>query len=320
MTLDFLTVDVFTRDRFGGNPLAVVIDADGLDEGQMQAIAREFNLSETVFLLRPQTDGEVRVRIFTPVRELPFAGHPTVGSALALHHLGRTPVPDAEGRIRIRIEEGVGPVPVTLDPGPGPDPWTGTRATLTAPRGVEEIPWSPPISDLAGALGIRPEEIGTPTVLPEGLLAPAVASAGIPFLILPLRGTAALSRARPDGARLEAALSGAPTREVYLVASLPGEGVGRPIRRWATRMFAPSLGVPEDPATGSAAAALSGYLARRLAPPGAPSTLSWTLFQGAEMGRPSRIDIEAEMGARGGLAAVRVGGEGVLVMEGRIRV
>lgn len=338
MELQFLTADVFTTRRFGGNPLALVLDADGLTGEQMQAITREFNLSETAFVLRPEDPGHTaRLRIFTPGRELPFAGHPTVGSALLLHHLGRC------GEVCI-LEEGVGPVEVRIGEGApgeaergngrglsairgsdespegeGPSPGSAPLpvAELTVPRPPEEGPPPPSPMEVAALVGLDPAD------LRDDRYAPAAVSAGVPFLVVPLRTRQALARARPDAAAFERILGRGWAREVYLVVLEDGE-----VR---ARMFAPSLGIAEDPATGAAAAALAAYLGARHG--GAAGTLRRVIHQGVEMGRPSEIRIAVEVGeaAAGGNAApdgdaprgvsrIRVAGSAVPVMRGTIRV
>lgn len=296
MELEFLTADVFTTRRFGGNPLALVLDADALDAATMQTVAREFNLSETAFVLRPDdTRHTARLRIFTPGRELPFAGHPTVGSALLLRHLGRC------DDLCI-LEEGVGPVEVRLEGDP-------PVAELTVPRAPEEGP-APPAHEVAALVGLEAGD------LRDDGYGPAAVSVGVPFLVVPLRSREALARARPDTAAFERILGGGWAREVFLVV-LEEEGIH-------ARMFAPALGIAEDPATGSAAAALAAYLGARHSGP--PGELRWTIHQGVEMGRPSEIRIRAEVGketANPGsrvVSRIRVAGSAVLVTRGTIRV
>ena len=345
-TLSFVTLDVFTDVRFGGNPLAVVFDAAGLSGEVMQAVAREFNLSETVFVLPPDDPRHhARLRIFTPGRELPFAGHPTVGAALTLdrepelwrawaHDGGR--IPSAPGERRFVLEEGVGPVEVRLR-GAG----DAATASLTVPGTVLQGPPPPPAERLAAILGLRPEEISS-----EGF-EPVCASAGVPFVLVPVRDLAALERVRVNAAAWEKELGGAWATELYLFVDgeqAPGvEAPGReapgvetpggeapagpvdgvPERRRRTlraRMFAPALGIAEDPATGAAAAALAGVLgARALAGGAGAGTLAWTIHQGVEMGRPSLIRIEVDL-APGAVAAVRVEGGGLEVSRGTLRV
>ena len=297
----FHTLDVFTDRPFGGNPLAVLPDARGLTPDRMQRIAAEFNLSETVFVLPPEAGGTRRARIFTPAAELPFAGHPTIGTAFLLVSLGL--VPAGEGETVVTLEEGVGQVRVTVRTRAGRPEF----AQLSAARLPEEGPPPPDRRALAAALSVTPED------LLEGALAPAAVSCGVPFLFVPLRDRAAVRRARLDHARWEAALASYWAPQLFIFAPDP-ELPGSDLR---ARMFAPALGVAEDPATGSAAVALAGYLAARDA--ARDGTLRWTVEQGFEMGRPSLLYAEAEKRA-GAITAVRVGGSAVRVSEGTIEV
>jgi len=300
MRYRFVTADVFTDRTFGGNPLAVLPDAGGLADGQMQAIAREFNLSETVFVLPPDEPAHTRkLRIFTPAQEVPFAGHPTVGSALVLAAIGALDL--AGETTRITFEERAGPVPVTIRSAGG----RAVFAQLTAPQAPEVRP-APEPAALAAMLSLAPADLRTAAGLPE------IASCGLPFLIVELRDAAALARARLDHAIWRELLAGASTKEVYLVTRDAGADAD-----FQVRMFAPAAGVAEDPGTGSAAAALGGWLGLREAP--ADGTQRYVIAQGIEMGRPSRLEIEIEKRA-GQVTAVRVGGGAVLVSEGTIEV
>ena len=295
----FYTTDVFTDRMFGGNQLAVFTDARGLDAATMQKIAREMNLSETVFVLPPQTAAGTRaVRIFTPDRELPFAGHPTVGTAFVLASIGE--VAASDGTARIVLEEGVGPVEVLIrfDAG-GP-----SFAELTAAKLPEEGPPAPSIDLLAAALSLDVAQIK------HGARRPRAFSCGVPFLFVTVRDLAALAEARPNLAFWNQHLAGYVTNEIYLLTENAADADVR------ARMFAPSLGIMEDPATGSAASALAGYLAPSASPDG---TLRWTVLQGVEMGRPSTIKVEADFAA-GAITAVRVGGCAVMVSEGLLRL
>ena len=297
----FVTADVFTDRIFGGNPLAVLPDSAGLGSEQMQAIAREFNLSETVFVLPPDDPAHTRrLRIFTPVQEVPFAGHPTVGSALVLAALGALEF--AGDTTRIVFEEPAGPVPVTIRAAGG----RPAVAQLTAPQPPEARP-APEAAALAAMLSLAPADLRTEAGLP------AFVSCGFPFLIVELRDAAALGRARLDHARWRDLLADAWSREVYLVTRDPA-GLDVDFR---VRMFAPAAGIEEDPATGGAAAALGGWLALRESP--ADGRQRHAVAQGIEIGRPSRLEIEVEKHA-GRIAAVRVGGGAVLVSEGTIEV
>ncbi|MFO1036634.1 MAG: PhzF family phenazine biosynthesis protein [Geminicoccaceae bacterium] len=288
MRLRFHTVDVFTDRRFGGNPLAVLPDAQGLDTAAMQAIAAEFNLSETTFVLPPEDPAHTaRVRIFTPRAEVPFAGHPTVGTALVLAN---------EDRVRagqsVTFEMAAGIVPVQLQ-------WRGNRAThaeLTAPaaprRGMAVDP-----EPVAAALGIGVADLVTAGGLPCDV------SAGLPFLFAEVRNRDVLGRSRCTSA-LD--LSPGAREGLYVFARVGDTEI-------AGRMFAPAHGIPEDPATGSAAAALAGLLAE-----GAGEGLHRrTIMQGVEMGRPSRIETVAVV-RDGKVVASRVGGQAVPVMTGEI--
>lgn len=303
MRYGYHTLDVFTDRVFGGNPLAVFPDGRGLDDATMQRVARELNLSETVFVLPPDAPGLTRsIRIFTPAAELPFAGHPTVGTAMLVAELDGGP---ADGEVTVVLGERVGPVPVRVT-------FRGGRAVdaeLTAaipPRHV----WTPPSPvELAALVSLEPGDV---LAAP---LSPAAWTAGEPFLFVPVRGRAAVGRARLDTARWQATLADAPARHVVVIAA-EGELAGSTHRM---RMFAPALGIAEDPATGGAAAALGGYLASHL-PSGEAGTLRWTVEQGFEMGRPSILRVEADRASDGAVTAVRVGGGAVRVGEGWIDV
>lgn len=299
MRYKFYTADVFTGQVFGGNPLAVFTDASGLDGATMQRIARELNLSETVFVLPPDDPGHTRkLRIFTPTGELPFAGHPTVGAAFVLAKVGAVPL---EGeRVRVVLEEGVGPVPVSIFLRDGQP----TSAQLTAAKLPAAGELSASAAELAAMLGLEPAEIG------HGVYQPTVVASGGPaFTVIPLRDRAALGRASLRHERWERLLARSAAPEVYPICFDP-ELPGSDLR---VRMFAPSIGIAEDPATGAAATALAGYLAARAGT--RDGTLRWVVEQGFEMGRPSILEVEADV-AGGALQAVRVGGAAVMVSEG----
>lgn len=303
MRLPFHTLDVFTHETFGGNPLGVFPDAAHLPTQLMQRIAAEMNLSETVFLGPPETPaGTARVRIFTPKVELPFAGHPTVGTAmfLAERHPERPP---ADGRLSLLLEENVGPVPVVVRfEGGHPVFAQFTAAMLPEHRRAPQSP-----AELAAMVGLAPSD-----VCPDGLPAEMV-SCGLPYCVIPVRNTDAVRRASLNTSIWKLLLSGAWAHHVYLVC-LDAEGNEADVR---VRMFAPGSGVPEDPATGSAAAALGGYLAAR---DGRESgTLSWVAEQGIEMGRPSLLYVEADRAGRA-TTAIRVGGRAIEVSAGTMTV
>jgi trans-2,3-dihydro-3-hydroxyanthranilate isomerase len=298
----FFTADVFTDRMFGGNQLAVFPEASGLDATVMQAIARELNLSETVFVF-PTTDPSHsrRLRIFTPGSELPFAGHPTIGTAFVLASIGDIPV--GPSGASIVFEEGVGPVPVAIRVENGRPGY----CELTAARLPEEGPPPPPLEEIASALALRPEELRSDGLSPRGV------TCGVPYLFVPLRDEAALARARIDHVAWERSIAEWWAPAVFLFVETAGRG-GVDFR---ARMFAPGVGIPEDPATGSAAAAMAGYLASRDGPEA--ETLRWVIEQGVEMGRPSRLHVSCDRSA-GRVSAVRVGGSSVMVAEGHLAV
>ncbi len=298
----FHTCDVFTDRAFGGNQLAVFPEAEGLGDERMQQVARELNLSETVFVLPPEDPAHARrLRIFTPQIEVPFAGHPTVGAALVLAQVGEVAL---EGeRTTLVLEERVGPIEVVIRSEYG-RPVDATFTTAVLP---EFGPPPPPATDLARMLSLAESDLLLETRPPTAV------SCGLPFLFVPLRDLDAVRRAQlrlPDWEELLAAYW-APHVHVFTHdAELPGCDLH-------ARMFAPAAGVPEDPATGSAAAALAGLLAARS--PEADGTLHWSVEQGLEIGRPSIIEIEADKAA-GEIVAVRVGGSAVMMSEGLMSI
>ncbi len=298
----FYTADVFTSRIFGGNPLAVLPHAAGLTTKHMLNVAKEFNYSETVFVMPAQDKSNVRrLRIFTPGAELPFAGHPTIGTAFVLASTGDLKVQGDE--MKIIFEEGAGPVPVLIRSEKG----RPVFSQLTAPKRPEVGPPCPTAAEIAEVIGIEADEI-----LQKGY-APEAVSCGVPFLFVPLRNRNALRRATIRIDRWREILSRTWAPQVFLFSFDP-EGAGSHVR---ARMFAPELGLVEDPATGAAAVALAGYLASREAVPA--GTLAWVIEQGFEMGRPSILAIEADKSG-GEVTAVRVGGASVLVSEGTIAV
>lgn len=325
MRLRYVTCDVFTDTRFGGNQLAVFPEAQGLTAAQMQRIAREFNYSESTFVLPPEAGHDRRVRIFTPTQEVPFAGHPNIGTAFVLARLGAFgPLDEAR---EVVFEEAAGPVPITIER------LEGDRIVceLAAPQGLT-IGAAVPVPAVAAAVSLRPEDVLTTAH------EPCVASVGLPFLIAELRDRDALERARPDVAAIERLLGdGSGCADVHVYARTPcggespapatgeppasgcGEGDGFKgdgfdIR---ARMFSPLDGIPEDPATGSANCALVGLLTHL--DPAADGAFRRRIAQGVEMGRPSVLEARSEK--RGGeVANVWIGGECVPVCDGHIEV
>lgn len=303
MQYSYYTTDVFTNQIFAGNPLAVFPDARGLSSEQMQAITKEFNLSETAFVLPPETQsGGVRLRIFTPARELPFAGHPTIGTAFVLAATGRIELQGVE--THIVFEEGAGPVDVKIRTENNKPVFT----QLSAPRMPEYGPPPPPAAELAEILSLEPGEVL------DGPYGPQAVSCGVPFLFVPLASLDALRRARVVHSRWEASLAPYWAQEMYLFTRDVDETSGVDFR---ARLFAPGMGITEDPATGAAATAIAGYLALR--DHSGAGQLRWRILQGVEIGRPSYLEVEADRAA-GELTAIRVGGQSVLVSEGRMEV
>jgi trans-2,3-dihydro-3-hydroxyanthranilate isomerase len=300
MRLTFHTLDVFTTQRFGGNPLAVVLDADGLDTAGMQAIAREFNLSETVFVLKPANPAHsARIRIFTPVAELPFAGHPTIGAGILLAQL-RAPSLGGSRSAIIALEEEIGIVRVGVRLRDG----EASFAEFDAPRLPTEDGSVPAVEDIAVAVGLIPSEIGFENHRPSSC------SAGVPFQFVPVRSLEAIGRARVVASRWQRTFG---SGKAYLYCR---ETV-HTSSHFHARMFAPSVGVAEDPATGSAAAAFAAVVARFDEPPGGEHR--YQIEQGFEMGRPSLVQLSLVMND-GRLQTVRIGGHAVRVADGEIEV
>jgi trans-2,3-dihydro-3-hydroxyanthranilate isomerase len=292
MRYRFLTCDVFTATRFGGNQLAVLPEASGLSDRQMQRIAREFNFSETTFVLPPERGHTRRLRIFTPVAELPFAGHPNVGTAFVLATIGELGPLDAS--VKITFEEKAGPVPLTVERRDGL-----IRCELAAPERLI-LGRSIGADILARALSLAADDIVTRTHPPQ------VASVGLRFLLAELRDRAALERARPRLDGFEALAGEGMPPDVLLYVHTRDEFEIR------ARMFAPFDGVPEDPATGSANCALAALLAGY--DPAQTRSFRWRVAQGVEMGRPSRLLAQIEDGR------VRVAGDVVVLAEGEIEL
>lgn len=298
MRLHFHTLDVFTTQAFGGNPLAVVLGADALTDRQMQTIAREFNLSETIFVMAPQDPANTaRVRIFFPTAEIPFAGHPTVGCAILL--ASQKYKPGCSFETEIRLEEQAGLVPVKVSRIGG-----HPRAMFTAPviPFVVDVPLLSS-AGIARALSLEPGDIGF------GNHRSRLHQGGPRCLHVPVASREALARSRPLEPHWSALIAPLGTDMAYLYTP----GGDSPKIAYRARMYAPTSGIPEDPATGSATA----LFARQLldAEDLADGTHVWELEQGYEMGRPSDLHLEADVQG-GQLAAVRVAGQAVQIMSG----
>ena len=299
-----MTVDVFTDRLFGGNPLAVVLQAEGLSATTMQGIAREFGYSETTFVLPPHDPAHsARVRIFTPTTEIPFAGHPNVGTAIVLARHGLPN--DRPAGNRLVFEEDAGLVPLTLT---RDEAGRVVRAELTAPEPLRKL-GVVAVADVAVCLSLPSDAVV------DGRHPPLVASVGLPFVIVELRDAARLAAARPDLAAFRRVLPppgsehGSDAVFCYVVtATAPARCSIR------ARMFAPLDDILEDPATGSAAAALTALLGEL----SGGETIDADIRQGEEMGRPSTITASAARSPQGWIA--KVAGTAVDVMEGTIAV
>lgn len=296
MNLPFVTLDVFTGQRFAGNPLAVVFDADDLSDAAMQTIAREFNLSETVFIHRPADPARrADVRIFTPGRELPFAGHPTVGAAVALAlRAGET------GEGQFTLGEKVGPVPCRVAV-------SGSlqgRAEFDLPRLPQKVGDAPSLAVMAAALRVPESAIG------YGTHHAALFSAGNPFTMIPLKSRADVDRAVLDRDAF-AKMEQGDAKNAFFYCAEPVDAA----HHFYARMFAPSLGVGEDPATGSAAAAFAGVIMNFETPH--DGLHRYIIEQGYAMGRPSQIELTLQVD-NGALTKASIGGGAVIVMQGTL--
>ena len=288
MRYDFMIVDVFTNVAFGGNQLAVLTDARGLTSEAMQTITREFDFPETTFLLPASVPAYARrVRIFTPGRELPFAGHPTVGTACALVMSGACEAGE------VVLEEGVGPVPVEVEQ--SGSAFSGRFRLDRRPEVPDSVPSA---DDMAAVLSIEPSEVRE--VFGAGL--------GVNFTFVQLGSREAVDRAQLDPLAWKRILADHWGSQVYLFAGELTDG-----GEIYSRMFGPAFGVAEDPATGSAAAAIAGVAAGRV------GSLSLDIRQGVKMGRPSLIRTSATV-ERGELRSIQVGGGCAFVAEGQIEV
>jgi trans-2,3-dihydro-3-hydroxyanthranilate isomerase len=292
--------DVFTARPLAGNPLAVVLDSGGLSGEDMQAIAREFNLSETVFVMPPRLAAHTAyIRIFTPMTELPFAGHPTIGTAIQLAG-ERISGPAADCDALIVLEEEIGSVRVGVAGRHGHAPYAEFDVPkLPAPLGV------PSHDDrIAAALGLAPHEIGFANHRPTQY------EAGPAFTFVPLRDLETIGRAQPVMPHWDEAFGAAGGKAFLYCRETIQHNAS-----FHARMFAPTTGVPEDPATGSAVAAFSAAIHRFDQLP--EGTSEYVIEQGIEMGRPSEIKLEVEVAGRQ-LKRVRIGGYACLVMRGKL--
>lgn len=299
MPRPYAVLDVFTDEALAGNPLAVVLDADGLDATRMQAVAREFNLSETVFVLPPEdARHRARLRIFTPARELPFAGHPTVGTAVLLALKERSDV-DA---VAFGLEEEVGVVPCVVETA-GPRKGHARFRLPQLPRIDGDAPDE---IATAWALGLDPSSIGFDRHVTSRH------SAGNPFCFVPLSSLDAIGQAKPAGEAFERAFGGPDRRAAAFLYTRETVGAGR---QFHARMFGQGLGIHEDPATGSAVAAFAGVLMQ--CEPLGDGEHVFVIEQGFEMHRPSLIELRMTI-RHGALVSAEIGGAAVVVAEGEL--
>jgi trans-2,3-dihydro-3-hydroxyanthranilate isomerase len=297
----YYLLDVFTDRPLAGNPLAVVIESEGLDSTAMQKIAAEFNLSETVFVLPPRDPiNTARLRIFTPKAELPFAGHPTIGTAVLIGELRAAGLMRSQD-VRIVLEEPVGEVSCIARHRSG----QARQAEFTLPKLPAHLADAQPREKIATALGLAPSDIGF------ARHRPAVFSAGTPFTTVPVASLAALAAAQPRLDLFDDAFMPPGPAHAYLYAAADDEAS----HDFEVRMFAPTLGVYEDPATGAAAAAFAGAVMQFEDVPDGHHAL--TLVQGVALGRPSRIVLSIDV-ENGALVDASVGGSAVIVAEGKL--
>ncbi|NBO64520.1 MAG: PhzF family phenazine biosynthesis protein [Acidobacteria bacterium] len=302
MRYRYFTADVFTTVRFGGNQLAVFPEAQGLTATQMQQLAREFNYSETSFVF-PTEDpaADFRLRIFTPNEELPFAGHPTIGAAFVLTQIGRLKLISGQAQITFEAVAGLIPVSVSADE----DGFF--EAVLTAPQSPQFSPDPIPTELAESLLGL------TPASLASLVTPPKIVSCGLPFLLVSIPTRELMSEIRLSTAVWNTSFANQGPAAVC-VFSPQADSPGADLH---VRVFCPGLSIPEDPATGSAAAALGALLASLAPTP--TGTLTWIIEQGIELNRQSRIRVAVDK-RDGEISAVRVGGSAVAVMSGQIEL
>ena len=305
----FVQFDVFTDQPFAGNPLAVFPDAEGITDEQMMKIAREMNLSETVFVLKSDNDKVLRrLRIFTPMREIPFAGHPIVGTWMALSQKGVVPLPDGgNGTTRIYHEVGIGILPVDVEFKDGqPVQVVMTQGKFQI---LDEIDDAHEQAEVARALGLAREDL-------DESLPIQVITTGLSCLAVPIRSLADLRDCRINTSLLS---------EIYTRRGGTGchaftrETLEVGAARAHARFFAPADNIPEDPATGSACGALGAYLVHHGALPLEPEDgrYKFVIEQGDFIHRPSRINLDVK-GERGRIDEVKIGGQSVMVAEGNV--
>ncbi|MDH4187103.1 MAG: PhzF family phenazine biosynthesis protein [Nitrospira sp.] len=302
--LKFYQADVFTSQAFGGNPVAVFPESQGLDDDQLQQIAREMNLSETVFVF-PPTDpaAVVRLRIFTPTQEIPFAGHPVLGTFYVLAQLGLIAITDGVTRVMQECNLGLFSVEIHAQEG------LITRVVMTQPKPLflGAVEGAEDLFDIAKALGLQKSQI-VDTKKPV-----MVVSTGLPVMIVPVRTLTAVRAIVPDGAAIIDVCGNIGANGIMVFTTVTVE----PFATVHTRMFAPAIGILEDPATGSASGAMGAYLVHNGLVEVAPMT-ELIVEQGYEIERPSRILVQVES-EDDAIQTVKVGGQCVMVVEGTLR-
>lgn len=304
MSHRFYTLDVFTAEPLAGNQLAVVLDADDLGAEVMQKIAAEFNIAETVFVLAPENPAHsARIRIFTPAQELPFAGHPTAGAAILLAHLKFGGEASTEQDAVIVLEEEVGIVRAGVRLPPRSAPYT----VFDLPKLPAESRWAPQADVVARAVGLLESDLNFDNHRMSRF------DAGVPYAFVPVRGLEAMRRAKPVSTLWADAFGRGNHSNAYLYCRETREEGSS----FHARMFWPGAGIPEDPATGSAVAALAGVVAKFDPLPDGEHVLK--IEQGYEIGRRSLITLEVVLAA-GRLENARIGGHAVIVQEGTLRI
>jgi trans-2,3-dihydro-3-hydroxyanthranilate isomerase len=296
MRFRYYLCDIFTDTRFGGNQLAVLPDAQGLSDEQMQKIAREFNLTQTTFVFPPEAGHTRKVRVFTTTSELPFAGHHNIGTAFALATMGEFGAIGSTAQVYFEEKAGVVPVSILKKPG------KPLACRLAAPEKLS-----------LGAIATRRLLAQAVSLDPTDIVAdthpPCVASVGLPFLFAELKDRDALERAEIDRKGLDALAASGLTPDIHVYVQSHDDFDIR------ARVFAPRRGVPEDPATGSANCALAGFLSHYNEKPS--GRFQWRIAQGVEMGRPSVLNAEA-LKENGTVVSTTIGGNCVMVAEGYI--
>jgi trans-2,3-dihydro-3-hydroxyanthranilate isomerase len=302
-SLKFYQADVFTHQAFGGNPVAVFPDAQGLTDYQLQQIAREMNLSETVFVFPPTDKSAIaRIRILTPTQEIPFAGHPVVGTFFVLSQLGRFSLQEPVTSVVQECNIGLFPVELHVRDG------RVLRVVMTqaTPRFLGAVEDVDDLYSVANALGLAKHHIA------ETKLPVEVVSTGLPVMIVPVRTLTAVRSIVPDVSAITEVCRQYGANGIMVYTTMTVE----PQATVHTRMFAPPIGIVEDPATGSASGALGAYLVHNGAVEVGPTT-EITAEQGYEIERPSRILIQVESDDDM-IQSVKVGGEVVMVVEGTL--